>query len=206
MQRLRYAPASANLSVGPRRRTTSATPFKPWASGESGTERLEQAVEAYRAALEEYTRERVPLDWAMTQNNLGNALQALGKRGKRHGAPRTGRGGLSCGARRVHPRACAARLGYDAEQPRRRPSNAGRARKRHGAPRSGREGLSCGARRAHPRARTARLGHDAETTSATPFKLWASGKAARRASNRPWRPIVRRSKSTPASAYRSIGP
>ena len=41
---------------------------------ESGTARLEEAVAAYRAALEERTRERVPLDWAMTQNNLGNAL------------------------------------------------------------------------------------------------------------------------------------
>ncbi len=35
---------------------------------------------AYNAALEEWTRERVPLDWAMTQNNLGNALQTLGGR------------------------------------------------------------------------------------------------------------------------------
>ena len=47
---------------------------------ESGTARLEEAVAAYRAALEEWTRERVPLDWAMTQNNLGNALQTLGER------------------------------------------------------------------------------------------------------------------------------
>ena len=47
---------------------------------ESGTAHLEQAVEAYRAALEERTRARVPLDWAMTQNNLGNALAALGER------------------------------------------------------------------------------------------------------------------------------
>ena len=35
---------------------------------------------AYRAALQERTRERVPLDWAMTQNNLGIALQRLGER------------------------------------------------------------------------------------------------------------------------------
>ena len=35
---------------------------------------------AYRAALLEWTRERVPLDWAMAQNNLGNALRALGER------------------------------------------------------------------------------------------------------------------------------
>ena len=41
---------------------------------ESGTARLKQAVTAYRAALEEWTRERVPPDWAMTQINLGNAL------------------------------------------------------------------------------------------------------------------------------------
>jgi tetratricopeptide (TPR) repeat protein len=41
---------------------------------------LREAVAAYRAALEERTRERVPLDWAMTQNNLGNALSALGER------------------------------------------------------------------------------------------------------------------------------
>ena len=47
---------------------------------ESGTARLEEAVAAYRAALEERTRERVPLDWAGTQNNLGNALWRLGER------------------------------------------------------------------------------------------------------------------------------
>jgi len=37
-------------------------------------------VAAYRAALEEWSRERVPLDWAATQNNLGTALLALGQR------------------------------------------------------------------------------------------------------------------------------
>src|SRR5271166_5278947 len=40
----------------------------------------EEAVAAYRAALEEWTRERVPLDWAMTQMNLGTALKTLGER------------------------------------------------------------------------------------------------------------------------------
>ena len=49
-------------------------------SGESGAARLEEAVSAYRAALEERTRERVPLDWATTQNNLGAALEVLGER------------------------------------------------------------------------------------------------------------------------------
>ena len=47
---------------------------------ENGTERLEQAVVAYKAALEEYTREHVPLNWAATQNNLGIALLTLGER------------------------------------------------------------------------------------------------------------------------------
>jgi tetratricopeptide (TPR) repeat protein len=49
---------------------------------ESGTARLEQAVAAYRKALEERTQQRVPLDWGMTQNNLGKALELLGVRNK----------------------------------------------------------------------------------------------------------------------------
>jgi hypothetical protein len=38
------------------------------------------AVGAYQAALQELTRERVPLDWTLTQNNLGLALLSLGER------------------------------------------------------------------------------------------------------------------------------
>lgn len=41
---------------------------------------MEEAVTAYRKALTERTRERVPLKWAMTQNNLGTALRCLGER------------------------------------------------------------------------------------------------------------------------------
>ncbi|MEI8393435.1 MAG: tetratricopeptide repeat protein [Rhodospirillaceae bacterium] len=53
-----------------------------WQLGEreSGAERLEQAVSAFRAALEEYPRERVPLKWAAIQNNLGLVLWRLGER------------------------------------------------------------------------------------------------------------------------------
>jgi len=47
---------------------------------ESGTARFEEAVAAFRAALEERTRERVPFDWATTENNLGTALERLGER------------------------------------------------------------------------------------------------------------------------------
>ncbi|GLR89448.1 tetratricopeptide repeat protein [Bradyrhizobium iriomotense] len=38
------------------------------------------AIERYRRLVALRTRERVPLDWARTQNNLGNALQTLGAR------------------------------------------------------------------------------------------------------------------------------
>ena len=41
---------------------------------------LMEAVAAYRDALQEWPRERVPLRWATTQNNLGNALSTLGER------------------------------------------------------------------------------------------------------------------------------
>jgi tetratricopeptide (TPR) repeat protein len=36
-------------------------------------------VAAYRAVLQEYTRDRFPLEWATTQNNLGDALLKLGE-------------------------------------------------------------------------------------------------------------------------------
>jgi hypothetical protein len=37
-------------------------------------ESLDESIELYRKVLDEYTRVRVPLQWATTQNNLGNAL------------------------------------------------------------------------------------------------------------------------------------
>jgi tetratricopeptide (TPR) repeat protein len=47
---------------------------------EPDTENLQSAVAACQDALKEYTRERIPLDWAMAQYNLGNALQFFGER------------------------------------------------------------------------------------------------------------------------------
>ena len=47
---------------------------------ESGAARLEEAVVAYRDALKERSRERVPFEWAITQTNLGDALRTLGER------------------------------------------------------------------------------------------------------------------------------
>ena len=53
-----------------------------WELGEreSGTARLNEAIAVYRDALKERTRERVPLDWAITQHNLGIVLRSLGER------------------------------------------------------------------------------------------------------------------------------
>ena len=41
---------------------------------------LTKAIVVYRELLKEITRERVPLQWAATQNNLGAALSTLGER------------------------------------------------------------------------------------------------------------------------------
>ena len=49
-------------------------------TGLRGTARLDEAVTAYREALKEYTRERVPLDWAMSTGNQGVAMMLLAER------------------------------------------------------------------------------------------------------------------------------
>ena len=41
---------------------------------------LNEAIGAWRDLLDRRPREPLPLDWAMTQNNLGNALRRLGER------------------------------------------------------------------------------------------------------------------------------
>ena len=46
----------------------------------SGTETLEQAANAFRAALEIYTRDQAPLLWATTLNNLGAVHSSIGER------------------------------------------------------------------------------------------------------------------------------
>ena len=47
---------------------------------ESGTDKLDEAVAAYREALKEYPRERVPYYWERTQHNLKIALKLLEER------------------------------------------------------------------------------------------------------------------------------
>ena len=50
---------------------------------ESGTARLEEAVAAYRAALTEWTRGRVPLYWARTQEIWRSVPLARDPRGRK---------------------------------------------------------------------------------------------------------------------------
>jgi tetratricopeptide (TPR) repeat protein len=52
-----------------------------WKLGEheQAPARVEQAVTAYRKALQEYTRDRDPLNWARTKIFLGLALRTLGE-------------------------------------------------------------------------------------------------------------------------------
>ena len=129
---------------------------------ESGTARLEEAVAAYRAALEELTRERVPLDWARTQNNLGDALSRLGER--------------ESGTARLEEAVAAYRAALEELTRERVPldwattqnnlgnalANARRAGERDGAARGGGRGLSRGAGGIDARTGSARLGGDAD--------------------------------------------
>ncbi|MDQ1472559.1 MAG: hypothetical protein QOJ99_4039, partial [Bryobacterales bacterium] len=41
---------------------------------------LKEVIDVWKSLAQELPRERGPLDWAMTQNNLGNALWTLGER------------------------------------------------------------------------------------------------------------------------------
>ena len=49
-------------------------------SGSEGSKSLRAAVTAYQDALQVYTKESLPQDWAMTQNNLRVACQRLAER------------------------------------------------------------------------------------------------------------------------------
>lgn len=67
---------------------------------ESGTGRLEEAVTAFRAALDVQAREQARDEWSVTQVNLGNTLLTLGQRtGDRALFERSRR--QSCGSKRL---------------------------------------------------------------------------------------------------------
>ena len=66
--------------LGQSPRTISVMPSCASASAKAGRCQLEEAIAAFREALKENSRELLPLDWAMIQNNLCNALRTLGER------------------------------------------------------------------------------------------------------------------------------
>jgi len=80
---------------------------------ESGAARFDEAVGAYREALHERTRARVPLQWATTQMNLGTALAGRGLR--EGGTARLEEAVIAYqeSLAGIHPRAGPARLGHD---------------------------------------------------------------------------------------------
>jgi tetratricopeptide (TPR) repeat protein len=49
-------------------------------AGENGTARIQEAVAAYGAALQEYTREQAPAHWAMSFGNQGVAMMLMADR------------------------------------------------------------------------------------------------------------------------------
>jgi tetratricopeptide (TPR) repeat protein len=130
--------------------------------------------------LKEYTRERVPLQWAGTQMNLGGALRMLGQResgtGKLEEAVAAYRG-LSRGAKGIYARACAAPMGGDADESRRCASNARGVRAGRRALRR-RRGLSRRAGGMDARARSAPMGDDADESRHALERL-GSGRAGR---------------------------
>jgi len=100
---------------------------------ENGTAHLEEAVVAFRAALEEWTRSDWPLLWAETQIDLGLALQALGYR--EGGTAHLEEAVVAFrAAQEVRTRARAQPLGIGPTQPRRRAHDPGRTKGWHRSP------------------------------------------------------------------------
>jgi len=60
--------------------TTAADEQSGGTSRQITPERLADAVNALRLAQRRYSRDKAPVEWAMLQNNLGNALARLGER------------------------------------------------------------------------------------------------------------------------------
>ena len=82
VRRLAEAPIARHWNSDTRARVAFAlaNAFNTYGEQTGKNESLAEAVAFYRQTLLFWTRERVPLDWAGTQNNLGNALARLGER------------------------------------------------------------------------------------------------------------------------------
>ena len=76
-------------------------------------------IAAYQEALKERTRERAPLEWAATQNDLGVALAKLAERDNRPGRLEKAITAYREALKEPDTRTRAARMGGDAKQSRR---------------------------------------------------------------------------------------
>jgi Tetratricopeptide repeat len=142
-------------------RFSLATALLYYGEQAGNNEPLTESIERYRKVLDEYTRARVPLQWAMTQNNLGLALWNLGERER--GTARLEEAVAAYrAALEEYTRARAAPMGDDAEQSRQCASGSGGAGERDGASGGGGRSLSRGAEGKDARARSAPMGGDAE--------------------------------------------
>jgi len=163
------------------------------------------AIATYQDSLEEYTRERAPLDWAMTQNNLGNALSTLGEResgtGRLEQAVDAYRNAL---AERTRERAPLdwAMIQNNLGDALRAPLVSGRAARRGWSRR-----WTPSATRWRNTPASAR-----RSNGRRPRTIWEPrcgplvlGRAARRGWSKRWTPTATRWRNTPASARRSNG-
>ena len=166
---------------------------------------LRRSIEVLRSVLKEQNRDRVPLDWAVTQNNLGIALATLGER--------------ESGTARLEEAVAAYRAALEEWTRERVPldwattqNNLGNALLRLGERESGTARLeeAVAAYRAaleeqDARSGAARLGDDADQPRHRALRGSASGRAGRRGWRRRWRPIARRWRNGRASGCRSTG-
>ena len=116
--RLRCEHASICRTPGPPRRLNLGNALSNATRFDLGTDRLEEAVAAYRDALTVFKRQDFPLDWASVQNNLGSVYQTLGQRTERRGAAGGFGQRLPRRPQGLQAQRLPARLGHDALQSR----------------------------------------------------------------------------------------
>ena len=173
-------------------------------SADAGTARLQGMVASYREAVRKSDRARKPLEWAMAQNGLGNALRLLGEResdpASLEAAVSTYRAALEEGRRERVP------LDWAMTQ-----NNLGTALRTLGERETGTARLeqAVAAYRAalkeYTRERVPLDWAMTQNNLGTALRASASGRAARRGWRRRSPPTARRCGSGPASGCRSTG-
>ena len=177
-----------------------------WRQGDErgDNDALRNSIEISRQALEEGTRDRVPLEWARTQMDLGTALLTLGEResgtSRLEEAVAAYRAALEEGTRVRAPLQWAAmqtNLGNALETLGERESSTARLEEAVAAYRAALE--------ERMRDRVPLDWARTQTNLGTALRALGDARAVRRASRRRWRPIARRWRNGHAIACRSTG-